>query len=88
MALTPEVFLRDLPRAMGNLAYRVEGHEVTAGTAEHGLSISLRPLPPRRLSALLSLERSEVAIEFRGFAAQEQAAFLERFYRAYQRGGG
>jgi len=88
MALTPEQFLRDIDRAMRGLDYRVEGHSVIAGNAERGLSISLRPLPPRRLGGLLSLERSEVTIAFQGYDAQEQTAFLDQFDQVYRRGGG
>ena len=88
MALTPADFLRDLDRALPGLDYSVEGTNVEVGSAGHGLSITLRELPPRRLSGLLSLPRCEIAISFRGYEAAEQEAFLEHFYKAYQRGGG
>ena len=65
MALTPEDFLKYLGPAMAGLDYRVADHVVEAGDAGKGLSISVRALPPRRLSALLSLPHSEVRIEFR-----------------------
>lgn len=87
MALTPVDFLRDLDRALPGLDYRVDGHAVEVGTAERGLSIALKELPPRRIG-LLSLPRSEVSISFRGYGEGEREAFLERFFRAYQRGGG
>lgn len=88
MALTPEDFLKNLGPAMVGLDYRVADHAVESGSAEKGLSISIRALPPRRLSALLSLPHSEVRIDFRGYDDGERAAFLERFDRAFQRGGG
>ena len=88
MALTPEQFFRDLDRAMRGLDYRIEGRTVVAGTPDHGFSISLRPLPPRRLGGLLSLDRTEVTISFQGYDEQEQAAFLDQFDLAYRRGGG
>lgn len=88
MALTPDEFFQSVALVMQDLAYRVEGLSVTAGTPERGLVITLRPLPPRRLSGLLSLPHTEVRIAFTGYGAAEQAAFLERFDRAYQRGGG
>lgn len=88
MALTPADFLRDLDRALTGLDYRVEGLAVEVGNADRGLSIALKELPPRRLSGLLSLPRSEISISFRGYEDGEREAFLERFYRAYQRGGG
>ena len=88
MALTPEQFLRDIDRAMRGLEYRVDGHEVIAGTSERGLSISLQPLPPRRLGGLLNLDRSKVTISFQGYDEQDRAAFLDQFDQVYRRGGG
>ena len=88
MALTPADFLRDLERALPGLDYRINGTSVESGSAERGLSIALRELPPRRLSGLLSLPRCEITISFRGYEAGEQEAFLAQFYKAYQRGGG
>ena len=88
MALTPADFLRDLDRALPGLDYTVEGTSVEVGTAEQGLSITLRELESRRLSGLLSLPRCEIAITFRGYGEAEREAFLEHFYKAYQRGGG
>lgn len=88
MALTPEQFFRSLEIALQDLAYRVDGHKVEAGTPEDGLAIEFRPLPPRRLSGLLSMPRAQVAISFRGYDETRRAAFLERFDKAFQRGGG
>lgn len=88
MALTPEAFLRDVGRALAGLDYRVNGQVVEAGTAEQGLEIAIEPLPPRQLSPLLSMARSKVTISFRGYDEAGQAAFLQQFDRAYQRGGG
>ena len=88
MGLTPDYFFRGLEAAFRGLDYRVDGHRVTAGTEEHGVTVAIRVLPPRRLSALLSVDRCEVTITFRGYEAKEQDAFLEVFDRAYRRGGG
>ena len=88
MALTPEQFFRDLDRAMRGLDYRIEGQTVVAGTPDRGFSISLQPLPPRRLGGLLTLDRTEVTISFKGYDEQEKAAFLDQFDLAYRRGGG
>lgn len=86
--MTPEEFRRGLDRALPGMDYRLDGDLVEVGDGAKGIAISVRALPPRRLSALLSLPRSEVRIAFHGYDAREQAAFLERFDRAYQRGGG
>ncbi len=88
MALTPGEFFRGVALAMEGREYRVESHGVEAGAAERGISISIQPLPPRRLSGLLSLPRAQVTISFRGHGAEEEADFLQRFDRVFQRGGG
>ena len=88
MALTPADFLRDLDRALPGLDYRVNGKKVEVGDAQRGLSIAIRELPPRRLSGLLAVPRCEISIDFRGYETAEREAFLEHFYKAYQRGGG
>lgn len=93
MALTPPEFERSLAVALQGLDYRLEdtgadGGRADAGTAARGITITFRALAPRRMSALLSLPRAEVTIAFRGYDAGEEAEFLERFDRAFQRGGG
>ncbi len=88
MALTPDEFFRGAALAMEGREYRVESHGVETGSAERGISISIEPLPPRRLSGLLSLPRAQVTISFRGYGAEEEADFLQRFDRVFQRAGG
>ena len=88
MALTRADFFRGLPVAMGEEPYEVEGDRVTTGEGARQLSISIRPLPPRRLGGLLALDHCEVVLTFTGWDAAAQAAFLKTFDRAYQRGGG
>jgi hypothetical protein len=88
MALTRAEFLRSLDVAMQGLDYRVEANVVTAGSADRGITITVKPLPSRRLSGLLSLPRAEVRISFHGYDEPAQAEFLGSFERAFQRGGG
>jgi hypothetical protein len=88
MALTPDEFFRGVALAMEEQDYRVENNGVEAGSPDRGISISIQPLPPRRLSGLLSLPRAQVTISFRGYGAAEEAEFLQRFDRVFQRGGG
>ena len=88
MALTLEEFRRDLPIAMGAMTYEFDGSTVRVGNEARGITITIKPLPKRVLSALLSLERSEVTISFKGYDESEKAAFMQRFDRTYQRGGG
>jgi hypothetical protein len=88
MALTPPEFERSLAVALQGMDYRLESDRADAGTEARGLTITFRALSPRRMSALLSLPRAEVTIAFRGYAPGEEADFLARFDRAFQRGGG
>jgi hypothetical protein len=88
MAITRRECLRDLPTAVPGADFRVEDACVEIGDAEKGVTIRLRDLPPRRLSGLLSLTRTEVTLSFRGHAPDERRAFLDRFDLAYRRGGG
>ncbi len=88
MALSRAEFLRSLEVVMQGLDYRVDGAVVTAGSADRGITITMEPLPPRRLSGLLAMPRAEVRISFHGYDESEQAAFMGTFDRAFQRGGG
>lgn len=88
MALTPAEFFRGAALVMEDREYRVDSQGVETGSAERGISISIEPLPPRRLSGLLSLPRTQVTISFRGYGAEEEADFLQRFDRVFQRAGG
>jgi hypothetical protein len=87
MAITPADFFRLLPRALDGETYAVGADTVAVGDTRRGVAIAIRPLPPRRI-ALLVIERSEVELVFTGFDAAGREAFLERFDRAYHRGGG
>ena len=92
MALTPEVFLRDVPRALEGLDYRANGGAngatVEVGDAAQGIVITVEPQEPRRLSGLWSMPRSKVTIAFHGYDAAEANTFIARFDKAFQRGGG
>lgn len=88
MALTLEEFRRGLPAALAGLDYQFDGSTVRAGDEKKGITITVKSLPKRVLSSLLSVDRSEVTITFSGYDEDERAQFMQRFDRAYQRGGG
>lgn len=50
--------------------------------------IRYEPRPPVRLGGLLELPRAVVKFEFEGVEPDAVSALLERFDRAFQRGGG
>ena len=89
MALTVADFWRGLGPALDGVDYHRVEDGVVSGDDRRGLSIRVRPLPPRRLGGgLFVVERSEVTISFMGYDDAEQEAFLQQFDRAFQRGGG
>ena len=88
MALSKRDFLRSIKIAMEGADYAVDGDTVTAGSDEKGIKILLEPLPARVLSALVKLERWRVTISISGYDDEAEAAFMTRFDRAFQRGGG
>ena len=88
MAVTRESFFRGLPAAMIGRDYETSGLVVTSGTPEERIEITLKPLPARVLGGLMKIERSEVTLVFRGISESAREEFLDRFDRAYQRGGG
>lgn len=75
-------FLRLLPVAAGG-EYREEGDWMTG----EGWRVRLQPLPRLNIAAI-SLVRHRVEIELTGMTPEEEAAFMDRFTLAYQRGGG
>ncbi|NWJ42333.1 MAG: hypothetical protein HXX12_15340 [Geothrix sp.] len=87
MSLNREDFLRLLPGAVGGVEV-AEADGVFRG-AECGLrwTIRLRPLPDRRLgSVVLPCQAVEISLE--GHTEVEAEAFMARFHRGFQRGGG
>lgn len=84
MALTRAEFLRLLPGAVDGAAWRDEGDVVHVGET---VAITLEPLPPRRLG-LFAIPVMRVTLTFSGWTETEVRAFVQRFDRAFQKGGG
>jgi hypothetical protein len=87
MTLSREEFLRLLPGGVG-LAFTI-GKEGAFQGCDGPLQwrIHLRPLPELRLGSVC-LPRHRVEIHLDGCSEDEAAAFLARFHRGFQRGGG
>lgn len=91
MSLSPEEF-----RATAGILSRTElalGCDrllMPAGDDPQGGSvlITYAPLPPVTLGGLLALPRATVTLSFDAVTPAERTAFLERFMRTFQRGGG
>jgi len=87
MGLTVEEFLRTFPAVAGGRPWQRRGKTLRLELDEGHVVFRLLPRPPRRLGSLeVPVTRVELRLE--GVPPQEAAAFLSRFQRCYQRGGG
>ena len=89
MSLSREEFLRLLPAALGP-GTRIQEEEDGVFRGEDGerhWTLRLAPLANQRLASVV-LPRYRVEIHFDGFSEVEAAAFMARFHRGFQRGGG
>jgi sulfur-carrier protein len=85
MGIAREEFFRLLPAAVG--AFEVDGETVRWSAGDRRGTIRLVPLPGRRLGrALVPRHRVEIVLD--GCADAEGQAFMDRFQRAFLRGGG
>ncbi|MFN7959386.1 MAG: hypothetical protein U0P46_13820 [Holophagaceae bacterium] len=87
MCLSREEFLRLLPGAVGSVEIQEEDGVFRASEGARRWSIRLSPLAPRRLGSVM-LPCQAVEINLEGHSEAEAAAFLARFHRGFQRGGG
>jgi hypothetical protein len=87
MTISRTEFLRLLPEATGETA--VEGADglFTSGGQGTPWRMKLSPLEPFRLGPMV-LERHRLDLDLTGCSPAEEALFLERFWRHFQRGGG
>ena len=87
MAITRDGLLRLLPAALGGEDHAVRGDTARVGGPGRGVAITIRERPPRRIAGL-AVERSEVTLDFTGYDEAARERWLERFDRAFRRGGG
>jgi hypothetical protein len=85
MSLTREEFLRLLPAAVG--PFEMHGETIRSTDGARRWTIRLTPLPDRHLGSV-SVPRLLVAIALDARPEAEGDAFMERFRRAFLRGGG
>ncbi len=81
-------FSRNLRVALRGMEYACTGNRIVV--EDHGKTIEFRlsPLPPRVLSTLIKLEHWKLTIDFSGYTEAERDFFLDKFNKAFQRGGG
>ncbi|HJW43274.1 MAG TPA: hypothetical protein VJ463_02390 [Geothrix sp.] len=87
MTISRPDFLRRLPAAVGEAAVREEEGRFAGGEGARRWTLRLVALPDRELArVVLPCHRVEIGLE--GYGDLEAEAFMTRFLRAYQRGGG
>lgn len=87
MSISHSEFERSLPEAVDNVPYAIDGRIFSHAGGGRSWRITLEPLPDRVI-ALLRLPRHRVSFRLDGFDAAARAAWIERFSRYFQRGGG
>lgn len=87
MSLTRTEFLRLLPVAVGNEAWRLEGDEISGEGGPHAWRIGLAEMPGRRFGPVV-LPVLAVTIDIGSRDETDRAAFVSRFLLGYQRAGG
>lgn len=87
MGITHAEFLRLLPRALGTDDFRVSANSIEAVLSTGNVRIELGPEGERRI-ALMRMPMTSVKITLDRISEPDVDAFLARFDRAYQRGGG
>jgi len=87
MGLTRAEFLRTLPTALEGRSWQNDGETVVVLDRDQRLEIALTEQPDRTLGSL-RLPVLAVRLRFTGFTVPQVEAFMTRFERSYQRGGG
>lgn len=87
LGLTYAEFYRSLPPAIDHHAFTVENDRVQIDYGARTVSIELGPQQHRKIASL-QLPFVEVRFTFTGFGEVERRAFMARFERSFQRGGG
>jgi hypothetical protein len=88
MALTLGDFHRSLKVLAPDISLREEQTEVSIPAGGKSVHIRFAAQEGATLGGLLALPRARVTLIFNGMGESEREAFLVRFDRAFQRGGG
>ena len=87
MSISREEFLRLLPVAMGRSPITEEAGVFIGSDGSRRWLVGFRPIADHRLGSVI-LPRHRIEITFEGYSDQAVIAFLARFHRGFQRGGG
>lgn len=88
MSLTRAEFQRSLVNLTQDSTAEISGDaaKITFGTGT--VAIAFKPLADVTMGGLLSLPRARVSLSFEALNEAQQTAFLAKFDKAFQRGGG
>lgn len=88
MSLDDAEFARSLAR-LGLEAMAINSNAYLVPLSSDGtVTITVNQVDGATLGGLLKLPRRRVVLQFQGVSPSERGAFLARFDRAFQRGGG
>jgi hypothetical protein len=87
LGLTHDEFFRFLPPAISPHRFTVREDTVRIAAGDRTVTIELGPQQHRSIASL-RLPYLKASFAFIGFSAEERAAFMSRFERYFQRGGG
>lgn len=87
MGCTEAEWLRWLPAAIGQCAWRRDGARAEVDIPPGRLTLHWETLPPR-IIALVRMPVLRVAFQFDGLNDEQRLAFMRRFDLYMQRGGG
>ena len=87
MTISHADFLRSLPAALNNAAYKINGNEIRVEWENRGLQIILSRESMRSFGPV-SLPVTHVEFVFSGYSELEVQQFLDFFDVYYRRGGG
>jgi len=87
MSISREEFLRLLPVAVGQSPFTEEVGVFSGRDGSRRWLIRFLPIADHRLGSVV-LPRHRIDITFEGHSDREAEAFLARFHRGFQRGGG
>lgn len=88
MWITREEFLRCLPAAVANAPFTITSSGAVSIGTEAKWRFAITELPERVLTPLVRCPRLHVALTLDGYSPEAANAFILRFLRYFQRGGG
>ena len=88
MSLTPAEFAKSFARLDPDADVLPERRHYQLAVGTGLVEIDVTPIAPARLGGVLAMPRCTVRFTFSNTTPEEQAAFMNRFDRTFQRGGG